>query len=190
MWPNSTCPRPLQPPFRNMPGRPNKRKRRLEVDEVRGGKKQGSVVREYKQRRCGNFGSLGHNKKKCKNPPKTTTTKEKSKGGRPKKGFVSSSTSTRIMPTASASIAPLAPTSTTPHAPQSSIPLVTIATASSVAPTNNVASSFQRPLNSPSRGGRKKSWAYGYKKKGAKGSVPMVISTQGSSSSQQQSGKM
>ncbi|CAO2836189.1 unnamed protein product [Amaranthus hypochondriacus] len=91
------------------------------------------------------------------------------------------------MPTTSASTTPPTPTSTAPTTPQSSTPLVTTATASSVAPTKNAASSFQRPLNSPSRGGRKKSWAYGYKKKGAKGPVPMVISTQGSSSSQQQS---
>ena len=64
LWPTSTNPKPLPPPFRKMSGRPNKRNRRLEVDEAKGGKKQGSVVREYKQRRCGNCGTLGHNKKK------------------------------------------------------------------------------------------------------------------------------
>ncbi|XP_057532810.1 uncharacterized protein LOC130810690 [Amaranthus tricolor] len=48
MWPTSTNPKPLPPPFRKISGRPNKRKRRLEVDEAKGGKKQGSMVREYK----------------------------------------------------------------------------------------------------------------------------------------------
>ncbi|CAO2840819.1 unnamed protein product [Amaranthus hypochondriacus] len=190
MWSSSICPRPLPPPFRNIPSRHNKRNRRLEVDKARGGKKHGSMVREYKQRRCSNYGTLGHNKKKCKNPPKPTTTKEKSKGGRPKKGFVFSSTSTPIMPTASASTAHPAPTRTTPPTSQSSTPMVTTTTTSSAAPTNIAVSSFQRPLNSPSKEGRKKSWAYGYKKKEAKGPVPRVISTQGSSSSQQQSETM
>ncbi|XP_057543888.1 uncharacterized protein LOC130823283 [Amaranthus tricolor] len=54
MWPTSTNPKTLPPPFRKMPSRRNKRKRRLEVDEAKGGEKQGFVVREYKQRRCGN----------------------------------------------------------------------------------------------------------------------------------------
>ena len=48
MWPTSTNPKSLPPTFRKMHGRPNKRKRRLEVDEAKGGKKQGSMVREYK----------------------------------------------------------------------------------------------------------------------------------------------
>ena len=39
IWPTSTNPKPLPPPFRKMPGRPNKRKRRLEVDEAKDGKK-------------------------------------------------------------------------------------------------------------------------------------------------------
>ena len=40
MWPTSTNPKPLPPPFRKMSGRLNKRKRKLEVDEAKGGKKK------------------------------------------------------------------------------------------------------------------------------------------------------
>ncbi|XP_057550574.1 uncharacterized protein LOC130828626 [Amaranthus tricolor] len=86
MLPTTTLAKPLPPPFRKMPGRPNKRKRKKEADEGEGGNKHVCVVREFKQRRCGNCGDLGHYKKGCKNPPKTPPTKIKSKGGRPKKG--------------------------------------------------------------------------------------------------------
>nr|QIA97946.1 hypothetical protein AP_R.00g000430-v1.0.a3 [Amaranthus palmeri] len=86
MWPTTTFAKPLPPPFRKMPGRPDKRKRKKEADEGKGGNKAATVVREYKPRKCSNCGDLGHYKKKCKNPPKPPTTKEKSKGGRPKKG--------------------------------------------------------------------------------------------------------
>ena len=91
MWPTTTLAKPLPPPFRKMPGRPNKRKRKKEADEGKGGKKPTCAVREFKQRRCGNCGNVGHNKKRCKNPPKPPTQK-KSKGGRPKKGCSSSTT--------------------------------------------------------------------------------------------------
>ncbi|XP_057543416.1 uncharacterized protein LOC130821645 [Amaranthus tricolor] len=57
MWPTTTLAKPLPPPYRKMPGRPNKRKRKKEVDEGKGGKK---AVKEFKQRRCGNCGDLGH----------------------------------------------------------------------------------------------------------------------------------
>ncbi|XP_057523999.1 uncharacterized protein LOC130803814 [Amaranthus tricolor] len=83
MWPTSTLAKPLPPPYRKMPGRPNKRKRKKEVGEGKGGKK---AVKEFKQRRCGNCGDLGHYKKGCKNPPKPPPTKTQSKGGRPKMG--------------------------------------------------------------------------------------------------------
>ena len=69
-----------------MPGRPKIRKRKKETDEGKGGKKPATAVREYKQRRCGNCGELGHYKKGCKNPTKPQPTKMKSKGGRPKMG--------------------------------------------------------------------------------------------------------
>ena len=39
MCPTSTNPKSLPPPFRKMSGKPNKRKRRLEVDEAKDGKK-------------------------------------------------------------------------------------------------------------------------------------------------------
>ena len=120
--------------------------------KLRMGKKQGSLVREYKQRRCDNYGTLGHNKKKCKNPRKPPFTMDKSKGGRPKKVSVSSSSTTLMMPIATATIAP--------PATQSSTPIVPTATASSVAPANNAATSFQTiatPMVSPSKEGRKKS---------------------------------
>ena len=61
--------------------------------------------------------------------------------------------------------------------------MVPTPTASSVAPANTASTSFQ------SKGGRKKYWAYGCNKKGAKGATPRVISTQASSSSQNQSRK-
>ena len=86
MWPTKTLARPLPPPFRKMPGRPNRRKRKKEADEEKGGKKPTCAVREFKPRRCGNCGNLGHYKKGCKNTPKPPLTKNKSKGGRPKKG--------------------------------------------------------------------------------------------------------
>ena len=62
------------------------RKRKKEADEGKGCKKPLSAVREFKQRRCGNCGDLGHYKKGCKNPSKPQPTKTKSKGGRPKMG--------------------------------------------------------------------------------------------------------
>ena len=49
---------------------------------------------EFKQRRCGNCGDLGHYKKGCKNPPKSPPTKTKSKGERPKMGSSSTQQST------------------------------------------------------------------------------------------------
>ena len=118
------------------------------------------------------------------NPPKPPSIMDKSKEGRPKNFSVSSSSTTPMVPIAIAT--------TTPLATQSSTPMVSIATASSIAPANNVATSFKTtstPIVSPSKGGRKKSWAYGCNKKRAKGSAPRVISTQASSSSQNQSGK-
>ncbi|XP_057538181.1 uncharacterized protein LOC130815712 [Amaranthus tricolor] len=92
MWPTSTLAKPLPPPYRKMPGRPNKRKRKKEVGEGKGGKK---AVKEFKQRRCGNCGDLGHYKKGCKNPPKPPPTKTQSKGGRPKMGSSSTQQSTQ-----------------------------------------------------------------------------------------------
>ena len=46
-----------------MPRRPNKRKRKKEADEGKGGKKPACAFREFKQRRCGNCGNIGHYKK-------------------------------------------------------------------------------------------------------------------------------
>ena len=112
---------------------------------------------------------------------------DKSKGGRPKSVSVSSSSTTPMVPTATAT------TSTTLLATQSSTPMVPTATASSVAPANKAATSFQTmatPMVSSSKGGRKKSWAHECNKKRAKGAAPRVISTQASSSSQNQSRKM
>ncbi|XP_057532847.1 uncharacterized protein LOC130810730 [Amaranthus tricolor] len=94
MWPTTTLAKPLPPPFRKMPGRPKMRKRKKEADEGKGCKKPLSAVREFKQRRCGNCGDLGHYKKGCKNPAKPQPTKTKSKGGRPKMGTSSTQQST------------------------------------------------------------------------------------------------
>ncbi|XP_057526227.1 uncharacterized protein LOC130805469 [Amaranthus tricolor] len=94
MWPTTTLAKPLPPPFRKMPGRPKMRKRKKEAEEGKGGKKPVSAVREFKQRRCGNCGDLGHYKKGCKNLPKPPPTKIKSKGGRPKMGSSSTQQST------------------------------------------------------------------------------------------------
>ena len=69
-------------------------KRKKEADEGKGCKKPLSAVREFKQRRCGNYGDLGHYKKGCKNPAKSQPTKTKSKGGRPKMGTSSTQQST------------------------------------------------------------------------------------------------
>ena len=92
MWPTTTLAKPLPPPYRKMPGRPNKRKRKKEVGEGKGGKK---AITEFKQRRCGNCGEVGHYKKGCKNQPKPPPpTKTKSKGGRPKMGSSSTQQST------------------------------------------------------------------------------------------------
>ncbi|XP_057515640.1 uncharacterized protein LOC130797170 [Amaranthus tricolor] len=92
MWPTTTLAKLLPPPYRKMPGRPNKRKRKKEVGEGKGGKK---AITEFKQRRCGNCGEVGHYKKGCKNQPKPPPpTKTKSKGGRPKMGSSSTQQST------------------------------------------------------------------------------------------------
>ncbi|XP_057523892.1 uncharacterized protein LOC130803708 [Amaranthus tricolor] len=94
MWPTTTLAKPLPPPYRKMPGRPNKRKRKKEVGEGKGGKKAACAIKEFKQRRCGNCGEVGHYKKGCKNQPKPPPTKTKSKGGRPKMGSSSTQQST------------------------------------------------------------------------------------------------
>ena len=94
MWPTTTLAKPLSPPFRKMPGRRKMRKRKEETDEGKGGKKPVTAVREFKQRRCGNCGDLGHYKKGCKNLTKPQQTKMKSKGGRPKMGSFSTQQST------------------------------------------------------------------------------------------------
>ena len=94
MWPTTTLAQPLPPPFRKMPGRPKLRKRKRETDEGKEGKKPATAAREYKQRRCGNCGELGHYKNKCKNPTKAQPTKMRSKGGRPKLGSCSTQLST------------------------------------------------------------------------------------------------
>ena len=102
MWPTITLAKPLPPPIRKMPGKPNKRKRKKEADEGKGEKKPACAVREFTQRRCGNCGNLGHYKKGYKNPPIPPTTKKKSKGGRPKKGSSSTQQSTTTdMPSSS-----------------------------------------------------------------------------------------
>ena len=75
---NTKCgPQPLPPPFQKMSRRPNKRKRKKEADEGKGGKKPACAVREFKQMRYGNCGNLGHHKKGYKNPPIPPTTKKK-----------------------------------------------------------------------------------------------------------------
>ena len=75
------------------------------------------VVIEFKQRKCGNCGTLGHTKTKCKKPPKLLSTVEKSKGGRSEKRYVSSSsatpaTATPAMPTTTATLVPTQPSAT------------------------------------------------------------------------------
>ena len=45
MWHAFTLPEPLPPPFRKMPDRPNKRKSKLEADEIRVRKKTNFVVK-------------------------------------------------------------------------------------------------------------------------------------------------
>ena len=102
-------PKPLPPPFR---------------------KKKNSVVREFKQRKCGNYGILERNKRKCKNPAKPPSTVEKSKGER----SISSSTATpnasNIQPQATLTTTTLAiPTATYAT---TAIPILTNAT-----PTNS-----------------------------------------------------
>ena len=63
-WPTFQLDKPLPLPFRNMPGRPTKNKRKPEFDEGRDGKKNKNFVeRDFKQNKCGN----GHYKKTCKN---------------------------------------------------------------------------------------------------------------------------
>ena len=52
-----------------MLGRPKKRKRKKEVAEGKGGKKPACAVREFKQKRCGNCGNLGHNKRAARIHP-------------------------------------------------------------------------------------------------------------------------
>ncbi|XP_057520788.1 uncharacterized protein LOC130801045 [Amaranthus tricolor] len=88
-WPTSQLDKPLPPPFRNMPGRPTKNKRKSEFDEGRDGKKKKNFVeRDFKQNKCGNCGGLDHYKKTCKNPPKSneaSTSAAPVKRGRPKK---------------------------------------------------------------------------------------------------------
>ena len=185
MWPTSTLAKPLPTPFRKLPGGPNKRKRKLEADEGRGGKKQDFVVREFKQRRCGNCGTLGHNRKKCTNSPKPLVTMEKSKGERPRKGFVSSSSKPIAATSQPQQSIPIVPTATitTPAAPS--------ATTTSTAPTTMPTSVNMQPcplMTSPSNGGRKKSCVVESKKTGArKYGAPRVISTQTSSRSHHQS---
>ncbi|XP_057529748.1 uncharacterized protein LOC130808285 [Amaranthus tricolor] len=68
-WTSSKLARPLPPPFRNMPGRPSKKKRKPEADEGRDGKKKKeSLVSRGKKNKCANCGNFGHYKKTCKNP--------------------------------------------------------------------------------------------------------------------------
>ena len=62
--------KPLLLPFRNMPGRPTKNKRKPEFDEGRDGKKKSKnfVERDFKQYKCGNCRGFDHYKKTYKNP--------------------------------------------------------------------------------------------------------------------------
>ncbi|XP_074296731.1 uncharacterized protein LOC141627294 [Silene latifolia] len=63
-WDRVGLDEPVPPPYRKLPGRPNKKKRRKEAGE---GTSQ-VVKRPRRQRACGNCGVLGHNTKTCKNP--------------------------------------------------------------------------------------------------------------------------
>ena len=68
-WTSSKLARPLPPPFRNMPGRPSKKKRKPEADKGRDGKKKKEgLVSRGKKNKCANCGNFGHYKKTCKNP--------------------------------------------------------------------------------------------------------------------------
>ena len=75
-WPTFQMDKPLPPPFRNMPGRPIKNKRKPKFDEGRDGMKKNKnfVERDFKQNKCENCGELGHYKKTCKNPAKSNET--------------------------------------------------------------------------------------------------------------------
>ena len=93
-WSSSTVARPLPTPFRNMPGRPSKKKRKPEANEGRDGKKKkGNLVSRKKKDKCANCDNFGQYKKTCKNPPKPTTSAPKVKVGRPSKNASISSQS-------------------------------------------------------------------------------------------------
>ena len=85
-WSLSTLAKPLPSPFRNMLGRPSKKKRKPEADDGRDvKKKKESLVSRGKKNKCANCGNFGHYKKTCKNPLKPTTSAPKAKVGRPSK---------------------------------------------------------------------------------------------------------
>ena len=143
------------------------------------------MVREFTKRRCGNRGTLGHNRKKCTNPSKPPVTMEKSRGGSPWKELVSSSSTPSAATSQRQQSIPTVPTATTTTS------VVPSTTTTSTAPITMPTSVNMQPcplMTSPSNGGRKKSCVVESKKTGArKYGAPRVISTQTSSRSHHQS---
>ncbi|XP_074282835.1 uncharacterized protein LOC141607383 [Silene latifolia] len=66
-WEKVDMAAPTPPPFKKLPGRPKLKKRRREVGEG----SNGQTKKLRQTRTCGRCGGNGHNKKTCKNPPKT-----------------------------------------------------------------------------------------------------------------------
>jgi SWIM zinc finger len=85
-WEKTPHNQPDPPPYKKLPGRPSKKKRRLEPDE--GKKQKGNASTEQagreigKQNRCSFCKQPGHNKRKCTSTQPAPTEPRK-KGGRP-----------------------------------------------------------------------------------------------------------
>ena len=62
-WEVTDCPKPLPPPYRVMPGRPSKKKRKKGIGEDQ---ERQQVKRAKKQNKCSRCGGLGHYKTSCK----------------------------------------------------------------------------------------------------------------------------
>jgi hypothetical protein len=87
-WETTQHTQPDPPPFRKLPGRPSRKKRRLEPDE-KGSKKKKKIGGEKvgrevgKKSKCSVCKQLGHNKRKCTSTKPSQVPESKGKGGRP-----------------------------------------------------------------------------------------------------------
>ncbi|XP_021721048.1 uncharacterized protein LOC110688589 [Chenopodium quinoa] len=85
-WEKTSFPEPLPPPFKVMPSRPSKKKRKKEVGED--AERAADLAKKAarmggKPYKCSNCMQYGHNIKRCKNPTLETSSKPKNKGGKP-----------------------------------------------------------------------------------------------------------